>query len=207
MPIHRRQSMRLPAKQAGPFGGDCCRFLENRSSVKSPTLRCGVGNAVRQWSDAALWFVSFCSFSLFHHCSFSLLLGCFRPFVFGYRVKFAHRMFGAVVARRSESFALDVCSLNRVWFLKKLALLHSYLLMFVNLLKMMELLLKKVERDDRIWIRKSRMVCKLCEKSSSSTLQASTTASKRMHAVRFFWTEILSVAQAAGSGTSNTWGL
>jgi len=35
-------------------------------------------------------------------------------------------------------------------FLKKLALLHSYLLMFVNLLKMMELLLKKVERDDRI---------------------------------------------------------
>jgi hypothetical protein len=38
---------------------------------------------------------------------FSLLLGCFRPFVFGYRVKFAHRMFGAVVATRSERFALD----------------------------------------------------------------------------------------------------
>ena len=94
-----------------------------------------------------------------------------------------------------------------VWFLKKLALLHSYLLIFVNLLKRTELLLKKVERDDRIWIRKSRMVCKLCEKSSSSTLQASTTASKRMHAVRFFWREILPVAQAAGSGTSNTWAL
>ena len=31
------------------------------------------------------------------------------------------------------------------------------------------------------------MVCKLCEKSSSSTLQASTTASKRMHAARFFF--------------------
>ena len=30
------------------------------------------------------------------------------------------------------------------------------------------------------------MVFKHCDKSSSSTLQASTTASKRMHAVRFF---------------------
>jgi hypothetical protein len=45
---------------------------------------------------------------------FFILLGCFRPFVFGCRVKFAHRMFGAVVATRSERFALDVCSLNRV---------------------------------------------------------------------------------------------
>jgi hypothetical protein len=59
-------------------------------------------------------------------------------------------MFGSVVARRSESFALDVCSLNRVGFLKKLAWRHGSLLMFVNLLKRMELLLKKVERDDRI---------------------------------------------------------
>jgi hypothetical protein len=35
--------MRLPSKQAGPSRGDCCWFLESRSSVTSPTLRCGEG--------------------------------------------------------------------------------------------------------------------------------------------------------------------
>jgi hypothetical protein len=43
------------------------------------------------------------------------------------------------------------------------------------------------------------MVCKLCEKSSSSTLQASITASKRMHAAQFFRREILLVAHAAAA--------
>jgi hypothetical protein len=54
-------------------------------------------------------------------------------------------MFGAAVATRSERFSLHVCSLNRVLFLKKLALLHDYLLMLVNLLKRMELLLKGIK--------------------------------------------------------------
>ena len=87
----------------------------------------------------------FCCIYLFSHLiiSFFLLLGCFRPFVFGGRVEFAHRMFGAVVATRSERFALHVCSLHRVSFLK--TSLHSYLLILVNLLKRMELLLRDIK--------------------------------------------------------------
>ena len=43
LPAHRRRSKRLPAKQAGPSGGNCCCFLESRSCVTSPTLRCNEG--------------------------------------------------------------------------------------------------------------------------------------------------------------------
>ena len=60
--------------------------------------------------------------------SAAVLFGRFRLFVFSCRVKFAHPMFSAVVATRSERFALHICELNCFFFKTKLELLHIYLL-------------------------------------------------------------------------------
>jgi hypothetical protein len=64
LPAHRRRSKRLPAKQAGPSGGNCCCFLESRSCVTSPTLRCNEGTLC---IDEVMQLAAYVLFSFIHY--------------------------------------------------------------------------------------------------------------------------------------------